>query len=522
MKRQPIRDTAPLPFRADPHRLRAKPHRHKARGALLIVTRISLTTALALLLALAAGLSGAAPASAASRPIVTGFTSGGDIWNPATADLAGRRVRDAGARTLLIGTDWSTIAPTSPPPGFDAANPADPSYDWTMLDSRVRTAVKWGLTPLIQLAGTPAWATDYTGPAGTNAPRPGDLGRFALAAARRYSGSFGGLPRVRYWHVYNEPNSGFFFTPQREGDRARSPGLYRAMVQYMAGAVKSVHEDNLIVAGELFPFDSKTGSQSVGPQEFARTLLCLPGGQDGTDCGGLPIDVFSVHPYTQGSPAKQAFGPTGVSLGDLPEMKALLDQAVALGKVRPRGPLQFWVTELSYDSNPPDPKGVPLNLQRRWTAEAIFRSWLAGATNFVWFLLRDQPRAPERSSAAQGTSFDSGLYFRCKNGPACDTPKPALQAFRFPFVAYVDKSGRVSIWGRTPTGTRATVRIEQKRKGGYRKIATVKADGYGIFQRKIRPPKGRRGALRARASSGTSPPFSLKVPAEVPVEPFGS
>ena len=522
MKRVPCRDPPPLPSLADPHRRRAEPHRREACGVLLFVTRISLTTFLALLLALAAGLPGATPASAASRPIVTGFTSGGDVWDPATADLAGRRTREAGARTLLIGTDWSTIAPASPPPGFDATNPADPSYDWTTLDSRVRTAVKWGLTPLIQLAGTPAWASDYTGPAGTNAPRPGDLGRFALAAARRYSGNFGGLPRVRYWHVYNEPNSGFFFTPQRDGDRALSPGLYREMIRYMAGAVKSVHEDNLIVAGELFPFDSKTGSQNVGPQEFTRTLLCLPGGQDGTDCGGLPIDVFTVHPYTQGSPATQAFGPTGVSLGDLPEIKALLDQAVAQGKVRPRGPLQFWVTEFSYDSNPPDPKGVPLNLQRRWTAEAIFRSWLAGATNFVWFLLRDQPRAPERSSAAQGTSFDSGLYFRCKNGPACDTPKPALQAFRFPFVAYVDKRGGVSIWGRTPTGARGTVRIEQKRKGGYRKIATVKADGYGIVQRKLRLPKGRRGAIRARASGGTSAAFSLKVPAEVPVEPFGS
>ncbi len=487
------------------------------------MTRFFLATGLAFLLALAAGLTGATPASAASRPIVTGFTSGGDVWNTATADLAARRAREAGARTLLIGTDWSSIAPVSPPPGFDPTNPADRNYNWTLLDSRVRTAVKWGLTPLVQLAGTPGWASSYEGPPGTAAPRPGDLGRFALAAARRYSGSFGGLPRVRHWHVYNEPNAGFFFRPQRDGGgRALSPGLYREMVRYMAGAVKQVHADNLIVAGELFPFNSTTGEQAVGPQEFTRTLLCLPGGQDGTDCGGLPIDVFSVHPYTQGSPAKQAFGPTGVSLGDLPEMKALLDQAVAMGKVRPRGALQFWVTEFSYDSNPPDPEGLPLNLQRRWTAEAIHRSWAAGATSFTWFLLRDEARAPERSSASPGTNFDSGLFNRCANGPACDTPKPALQAFRFPFVAYADNRGRVSIWGRTPTGVRRTVRIEQKVGGGYVKIATVKADGYGIIQRQLSLPRGRRGALRARTSGGASPPFSLKVPPERPVEPFGT
>ena len=51
---------------------------------------------------------------------------------------------------------------------------------------------------------------------------------FATAAAGRFSGSFGGHPRVRYWGVWNEPNLSTFLQPQYRGGRPYSPLLYRA------------------------------------------------------------------------------------------------------------------------------------------------------------------------------------------------------------------------------------------------------------------------------------------------------
>ena len=103
------------------------------------------------------------------------------------------------------------------------------------------------------------------------------------------------------------------------------------------------------------------------------------------------FDVWSTDPYTAGGPTHQAHRPNDVSLGDLPEMKAVLDAGVAAGHIVSPQPVQFWVTEFSWDSNPPDPAGVPAALEGRWVAEALYRMWSAGVSLVVWFTLRDQP-----------------------------------------------------------------------------------------------------------------------------------
>ena len=66
--------------------------------------------------------------------------------------------------------------------------------------------------------------------------------------------------------------------------------------------------------------------------------------------------------------------------------------------------MRFWVTEFAWDSNPPDPGGVPLALEGRWVADALHRVWAAGVSLVTWFSLRDQPL---RTSA-----YQSGLYLR--------------------------------------------------------------------------------------------------------------
>jgi hypothetical protein len=150
-------------------------------------------------------------------------------------------------------------------------------------------------------------------------------------------------------------------------------------------------------------------------------------------------------------------------------------------------------------------------------AEALYVMWSSGVSLVTWFQLRDD--------AAHGRPhnqvYESGLYFRCARGLQCDRPKPSLTAFRFPFVAY--RSGRlVLVWGRTPGGQRGRVIVEQRAGRGWQRVATLSADRYGIFQRRVAPRGG--GDMRARLASGgaTARPFSLTRPRDRAVCSFGA
>ena len=128
-------------------------------------------------------------------------------------------------------------------------------------------------------------------------------------------------------------------------------------------------------------------------------------------------------------------------------------------ELKSRGEAGFWVTEFAWDTSPPDPKGVPEELHARWVAEALYRMWAQGVSLVTWFLLRDQSCAT--------CPFQSGLYFRGEDGISSDTPKLALTAFRFPFVAFREPSKRsVMFWGRSPA-KRAPVVVEQKTGGSW-------------------------------------------------------
>ncbi len=464
-------------------------------------------------LLLAAAVSLALPAAAsAARPLVTGLQD--FDFTQTHFD----RVKAAGAGVVKITVPWKDIAPNAPPVTFNPADPNDPNYDWEPLDTQVRTAVATGLNPLLTIEQAPPFAErDKHGSAGTGNPDPVQFGLFAEAVARRFSGAVAGLPRVRMFEAWNEPNASFFLFPQRNADGSDySPALYREMVNRFATGVHRAHADNIVVAGGLFPFTlNRAGAVTVGPYRFMRELLCLdeklkvvPG------CGPpVQLDAWSHHPYTSGDPTHKAGLPDSVSLGDLPRMQRLLKTAARRGRIVSHGAPKFWVTEFGWDTAPDDPKGVPLALHARWVSEAIYRSWSAGVSLFVWYRLRDGPPAGP---------VQSGLWFRCAAGIGCDKPKTqSLEAFRFPFVAFRVRK-RVSVWGRTPGGVRTPVVIQHKRKGKWRKVRRLRPNSVGIFQVRL---KGiRTGSLRARiASTGeTAVPFSLKRPPDRPVNPFGS
>jgi hypothetical protein len=100
---------------------------------------------------------------------------------------------------------------------------------------------------------------------------------------------------------------------------------------------------------------------------------------------------------------------------------------------------------------------------------------------------------------------------------ASDTPKPALTAFRFPFVAFREaKSKSVVFWGRSPQG-HAAVRVDLQVDGKRRVVARVRANRYGIFSGRFRSTVTR-GFVGASIADGSDAalPFSLVVPPDRP------
>jgi hypothetical protein len=114
------------------------------------------------------------------------------------------------------------------------------------------------------------------------------------------------------------------------------------------------------------------------------------------------------------------------------------------------------------------------------------------------------------------TLFQSGLFF---NAPTIGSakPKPFVEAFRLPFVALRRGAG-VYVWAHTPLGKPARVTIQQTFRGGWKKIAVLRTDRFGIVQSMLRAkPLGQFGAVLR--SGEKSLPFSMRVPRDRFVNP---
>jgi len=460
-----------------------------------------------------------APAAARAAPdrLDTAVIDPSALTN-VSADVAFRRVHDAGATVVRLVLYWNWVAPDVRPDGFDASNPAAAGYRWSLIDGQVRRAVAAGLRPILAISRAPTWARDPAGGAGTTWPDPAELARFAHAAALRYSGRFAAdgvqLPAVRYWQLWNEPNAERELFPQFRASMALSPNAYRRMLLAFAPAVHGVDRDNVVIAGGTAPFGHRSRDiQVTAPMRFMRQLLCVSKTPPyrATCSARVPFDAWAHNPYTQGGPTHHAYSADDVSLGDLPRMNAVLRAAIRLKHVVSARRVRFFVTEFSWDTSGPDPDGVPLRLHARWVAEALYQMWRSGVSLATWFRLRDDPLAT--------SPYQSGLYFGGTDLRS-DKPKPALQAFRFPFVAFRRSSG-VLVWGRTPGGAPHVVVVQGRTHRGWTRLAQLRTNAHGLFTRRLPPFAGL--SLRARVVGGreASLPFSLTPSRDRTVVPFG-
>jgi len=428
------------------------------------------------------------------------------------SDTAYSMARAAGVSYVRLPINWRSVAPNPRPAESVASDPASPGYSWTDLDDTVVAAETAGLTPILDIvAPPPKWAFAVL-PQGNKAgtPQVSALGQFAKALATHYNGE-NGPPAVRTFEVWNEPNLTLQLSPVK-------PAVFRSMVNAVAAAVHAVDPRNLVVAGDLDPFENQAPRfVAQAPLAFMRAMLCVSKGAHphATCKTAVHFDVWSHHPYTFNGPFGHARRTDDVSLGDLPKMRALLQAAVKLHHVVSSHPVQFWVTEFSWDTNPPRPHGVPLTLQGRWTAESLYQMWRSGVSLATWFQLQDLPSP---------NPYQSGLYFHAKS-LAKAKPKPTLTALSFPFVAYLGKK-TASVWGRDPTSKKMliTVQLAPRQGGPWRTVAKIGSNRYGIFKAHLKLKATKKNWLRATVPGSTakSLAFSLTVPKNVRHGPWGN
>jgi hypothetical protein len=440
-----------------------------------------------------------------------------DPSGPDARAVAIQQAKLARARIIRVAASWRDIAPDRPPSEADALNPGWAGYDWAETDAVVRDIANSGLTVFLSFTSAPAWAEGLGRPAlGPSAPRgtwrpdPAKYALFARAMARRYSGSFPDpdrpgrvLPRVRYYQGWNEPNLTDFLTPQWERRRGRfvpsSPAHFRRLQNAFYDAVKSVLRDAYVVSAGTAPYgEQRPGERRMQPALFTRELLCVAGRarpRARRSCPGGPakFDALAHHPYPIGPPRRHAINPDDVSIPDLPKLTRPLSVARRAGHVSPRRGTDLWVTEISWESKPPDPLGIPAHLHARYITGALETLWRQGVSVVVYWRLRDE--APDPS---YGTTFQSGPFARGPT-PAQDTAKPALRSFAFPFTAY-RRSGAVELWGLAPGAGRVV--IERRRGSRWSRVATVRARGDRLFRGRIRVREG--AELRARQGAETS------------------
>jgi hypothetical protein len=457
-----------------------------------------------------------APPAHAARGFETGiyepdFTSG----EAATQTLAFDRSVQARAGFTLIYVDWSRVAPYSRPAGFVPSNPADPHYQWAAVDKAVRDASARGLKILMGVTRAPDWAegpgrpSQSDAPAGTWKPNASDLGEFARAISARYSGNFAGLPAVRYWQLWAEPNLGVNLTPQFDGATPVGFAVYRPMLDAFYAGVKAGSPQNVVVAGGTAPYGGLTPSrgltfQRMQPLTFWRGLLCQQEvskkkkkkkgkkrGRRATSSAAIPgctpprFDVAAHHPINVGGPTRRALNRNDASTPDIGKLRRVLRAGGA-------GSKPIWATEIWWNSNPPS-RGVSLRTQARYLSQAFYLLWKQGVPVAIWFELRDlQPNGRDPIPT-------SGLFFRDYQA------KPALQAFRFPFAVERLSRSKVRVWGIAPRAGPVSI----SGRGG--RLKTLAAGANRVFVGVLRL----RGKARLRATQGSesslvAPDFVVK------------
>lgn len=390
---------------------------------------------LAAVVALTAGLPGGA---GASPQLAYGIQD--DAWiayGPGTVEQRVATLKALGVRIVRVTVRW------------DAVEAVEGEDDWTAPDAILPAVVAGGLQPVVTLYGTPSWANG--GRAANVAPSSGaTFAAFAAAGAERY-------PEVRRWTIWNEPN-------QRRWLSLPSPSLYVTRLLNPAyAAIHAASPRSKVAGGVTAP---RGGSGGVSPVAFIR----------GMGRAGARLDAYAHHPYAL-QPGETPWGGgcsrcetiTMATLGRL-----LTETTRAFGR-----PVRLWLTELGYQSNPPDRiVGVPPAVQASYVAAAAYRAWATPRVDLlVQYLYRDEPGSDR---------WQSGLE------TIAGRPKPAMAAVAAPLAQVRRTASVTTAWGAVRPGSGVRAYRLQRRSGaawvGIGGAARTRADG--TLLRRVRAVPG--------------------------------
>jgi hypothetical protein len=300
-------------------------------------------------------------------------------------------LQELGTDILRLNMYWDRVARTRP---ANAADPADPAYDWTGYDRAARLAAERNIEVLFSIIATPGWANGGKGakyaPTSSSALRD-----FAIAAATRYSGEYtppgqaSPLPLVNKWLAWNEPNAPNFLLPQfRKVGRKyviASPAIYaricNAVVQGVHTGGSRAGVKMTVACGATNPRGKLRGNgrrDSVAPLLFLREMKKA----------GARFDRYSHHPYSPTghlAPNQRIRSITVVPLGNIDILLRELTRLYGRS-------MRLWITEYAYQTNPPDPNfGVSWATQAKYLRQAYAIARRTPRVDMMlWFLLKDE------------------------------------------------------------------------------------------------------------------------------------
>ena len=378
-----------------------------------VVPILVLSLVAAAIAVLTTSTANSAPKRTAAGGMTVGFYDDEQIYG--RTDWAFTQLKSLRAGLIRITLDWASVARRRP---AEAADPADPAYNWTAVDNVVAHAAKNKMRVVMAIYGTPRWA----GRAKNRLPRRiNDLRLFAFAAATRYSGTYRvevgeneperTLPAVRLWLAWNEPNNPVFLKPQwKKVRRAWRPQSAYDYAKICSSIWAGVHSTGLanekVACGVTGPRgnDAPASSRpSTSPLVFMTWLR---------RAGLKRFDAYAHHPYYGSKQEKPTTAPRSKKSVTLGNISVLIKQLNRL-----YGRKRLWVTEYGYQTRPPDRFfGVSYATQAKYVHQAIKRARATRRIDiFVWFLIRDERRL---SGWQSGVVTSSGKR------------KPAYRAFQ--------------------------------------------------------------------------------------------
>ena len=327
-----------------------------------------------------------------------------DAWllhGPGTLDSRLDVLERLGVDIVRYTVRWDQVAADRP---ADPRDHADPAYAWRNADLVLRALHRRGISAVVTLLGTPAWANG--GRSFNWAPTdPRSFGNFAYAAAQRY-------PWITAWTIWNEPNQPRWLQPT-------SASVYVTKLLNPAYAQIHAASPRAEVGGGMTAPRSTGGG--VSPVSWIRAMAR----------SRARLDAYAHHPYPSQPQSESPW--TGacahcstITMAELERLLTVVRESF--------GPVRIWLTEYGYQTDPPDVLlGVPPAMQAAYVASSARRVYVAPQVDMLIYYLVYDDAAPE--------GWQSGFF--TTNG----TAKPSYTAFRFPLVQVSRTGNRVALWG---------------------------------------------------------------------------